>query len=48
MIGLRELTAGIAEYLTAQTGVAAFSARAAGTVYPCLTVEAVSKSAWTY
>ena len=39
MIGLRELTAGIAEYLTAQTGVAAFS------VYPCLTVETVSKSA---
>ena len=45
MIGLRELTTGIAEFLTAQTGVAAFSDRAAGAVYPCLTVEAASKSA---
>ena len=45
MIGLRELTAGIARYLTEQTGVAAFADRTAGTVYPCLTVEAKSKSA---
>lgn len=45
MIGLRELTAGIAEFLNAQTGVAAFCNRAAGAVYPCLTVEAASKSA---
>ena len=45
MIGLRELTAGIAAYLTEQTGVAAFSDRAAGTVYPCLTVEAKGRSA---
>lgn len=45
MIGLRELTAGIAEYLAAQTGVAAFSQRCEGQTYPCLTVEAASKSA---
>lgn len=45
MIGLRALTAGIAEYLAAQTGVAAFSQRSEGQVYPCLTVEAASKSA---
>jgi len=45
MIGLRELTAGIAEYLAAQTGMAAFSDRAAGVVYPCLMVKAESKSA---
>lgn len=45
MIGLRELTAGIAAYLTGQTGAAAFTDRAAGVVYPCLTVEAASKSA---
>lgn len=47
MIGLRELTAGIAEYLTVQTGTAAFADRAAGAVYPCLTVEAQARSAGT-
>ena len=45
MIGLKTLTAGIAEYLTAQTGVAAFAVRTEGQTYPCMTVEAKSKSA---
>lgn len=45
MIGLKTLTAGIAEYLTAQTSIAAFTERSEGQVYPCLTVAAKSKSA---
>ena len=34
MIGLRELTAGIAEYLAAKTGIAATNRRAESPVYP--------------
>jgi len=45
MIGLQDLTAGIARYVKEQTGIAAFADRAAGPVYPCLTVTAKSKSA---
>lgn len=45
MIGMQTLTAGIAEYLSAATGVPAFADRAKGAVYPCLTVETESKSA---
>lgn len=45
MIGLRELTAGIAEYLAAKTGVAATNRRAGSPVYPCLLVEGESRSA---
>ncbi len=45
MIGMQTLTAGIAEYLRAATGVPAFADRAKGAVYPCLTVESESKSA---
>ena len=44
MIGLRELTAGIAEYLAAKTGVAATNRRAGSPVYPCLLVEGESRS----
>ena len=44
MIGLKELGAGIAGYLTDQTGLPAFANRAEGAVYPCLTVESRSKS----
>lgn len=44
MIGLRELTAGIAEYLAAMTGLAATNRRAESPVYPCLLVEGESKS----
>ena len=45
MIGLRELTAGIAEYLAAMTGLTATNCRAESPVYPCLLVEGESKSA---
>ncbi|MBQ4578448.1 MAG: hypothetical protein IJA84_05230 [Clostridia bacterium] len=45
MIGMRTLTAGIAEYLSAATGVPAFPDRAKGAVYPCLTVETESRQA---
>lgn len=44
MIGLRELTAGIAEYLAVKTGMAATNRRAESTVYPCLMVAGESKS----
>ena len=47
MIGLRELTAGIAEYLAVKTGMAATNRRAESPVYPCLLVEGESKSAGT-
>lgn len=45
MIGLRELTAGIAEYLAVNTGMVATNCRAESPVYPCLLVEGESKSA---
>ena len=45
MIGLRELTAGIAEYLAVRTGIAATNRRAESPVYPCLVVEANSRCA---
>lgn len=43
MIGLEELTAGIAGYLREQLGVAATNRRAEGAVYPCLLVGAESR-----
>lgn len=45
MIGLRELTAGIAEYLAAKTGAAATNRRVESPVYPCLLVEGESRCA---
>ena len=45
MIGMQTLAAGIAEYLSAKTGVPAFADRARSAVYPCLTVETESRSA---
>ncbi len=45
MIGLGELTAGIARYLTEKTGWAAGNDRAPGPEYPYLLVEGESKSA---
>ena len=45
MIGMQTLTAGIAEYLRAATGVPAFADRAKGAVYPCFTVETESRKA---
>lgn len=44
MIGLQELTAGIAGYLQRMTGVKATAERAVAPAYPCLLVEARSKS----
>lgn len=44
MIGLQELTAGIAGYLQRVTGVKATAERAVTPAYPCLLVEARSKS----
>lgn len=44
MIGLQELTAGIAGYLQRVTGVQATAERAVTPEYPCLLVEARSKS----
>ena len=45
MIGLQELTAGIAAYLEAEVGVSALSERAVAPDYPCLLVKTRSKSA---
>ncbi len=45
MIGMQTLTAGIADYLRAATGVPAFADRAGGAVYPCFTVETESRKA---
>ncbi|MBQ7492125.1 MAG: hypothetical protein IJT76_06005 [Clostridia bacterium] len=44
MIGLSELAAGLAGYLTAETGVAAFAGRVENPVYPCCLVEAAGKT----
>ncbi len=44
MIGLEELTAGIAGYLREKGGLAATNERAESPVYPCLVVEAESKT----
>lgn len=44
MIGLKELAAGIAGYLTDRTGLPAFANRVEGAIYPCLTVAVSSKS----
>ena len=45
MIGMQTLTAGIADYLSAVTGVPAFADRAKSAVYPCYTVETESRKA---